>query len=67
MNKKEIISILHKENVLKDIDCGPTVVIVSNGKKNLLMRVKREGNHINVSIGKILRRTIRIPISEKEQ
>lgn len=67
MNRKEIISILYKENVLKDIDDGPTVVIVSNGKKNLLMRVKREGNYINVSIGKILRRTIRIPINEKEQ
>ena len=67
MNKKEIISILHKENVLKDIGSGPTVVVVSNGKKKLLMRVKRKGNHITVSTGRILRRTFRIPISKKEQ
>ena len=67
MNKKEIISVLHKENVLKDIGSGPTVVVVSNGKKILLMRVKRKGNHITVSIGRILGRTFRIPISEMEQ
>lgn len=64
MNKKEIISILHQRNLLDDIDSGPTVVVVSNGKKKTLMRVTKSGKHINVSIGKILRRTICIPISE---
>ena len=42
MNKKEIISVLHKENVLKDIGSGPTVIVVSNGKKNTTYASKTE-------------------------
>ena len=65
-DKKEIISILRQRNLLDNMDSGPTVAVISNGKKKVIIRVTMVGNHINISTGKILRRTMRIPISELE-
>lgn len=43
MNKKEIISIIRQRNLLDDLDSGPTVVVISNDKKKLFMRVTKSG------------------------
>lgn len=67
MNKEEIISILRKQNVMNDIVCGPTVLIISNKGKKIPVRVTLGKRYVNVSIGKVLRRIVRIPISEMEQ
>ncbi|MDO4669008.1 MAG: hypothetical protein Q4A63_04255 [Butyricicoccus pullicaecorum] len=67
MNKKEIISVLREQNILKDIDYGPLVMAVSNGRKKMLVTVRREGNRIQVSTGKIIRHKIQISIDEIEQ
>lgn len=65
MNKREIISILRQNINMEDIlDYGPTALLISEGKKTFLMHVARKENYIKVSTGNILRRTIRIPISE---
>lgn len=64
MTKKELIEIIQKENVLQDIDCGPTVLVVSKGKKDIQIRVVKKESYLNITIGKILKRKFRIPISE---
>ena len=67
IDKKEILSVLRAESVLKNIDCGPLVMAVANGRKKMLVTVMREGNHVQVSTGKIIRHKIRISIDEIEQ
>ena len=49
MDKKEIISILRQRNLLDNMDSGPTVAVISNGKKKVIIRVTMVGNHINIS------------------
>ena len=67
IEKKEILAVLREGNVLKNIDYGPLVMAVLNGRKKMLVTVIRKGNHIQVSTGKMIRHKIRISIDEIEQ
>ena len=67
MNKQELITMLKGENILEDIENGPTSVFLSNGKKNFLLQVKQVDNYIEVTTEKILKHKIRIPINDIEK
>ena len=67
MNKQELIAILKEENILEDIENGPTSVSLSDGKKNLLLQIKQVDDYIEVTTGKILKHKIRIPVSDIER
>lgn len=67
IDQKEILAVLREGNVLKNIDYGPSVMAVLNGRKKMLVTVIRKGNHIQVSTGKMIRHKIRISIDEIEQ
>ena len=66
MNKQEIIAMLKEENILEDIEDGPTAVALTDGKKDFLLQVKKIDDYIEVTTGKIFKRKIRIPISDME-
>ena len=66
MNKQEIIAMLKEENILEDIEDGPTAVALTDGKKDLLLQVNKIDDYIEVTTGKIFKRKIRIPISDME-
>ena len=67
MNKQELIAMLKEENILEDIENGPTSVSLSDGKKNFLLQIKQVDDYIEVTTGKILKHKIRIPISDLER
>lgn len=67
MNKQELIAILKEENILEDIENGPTSVALSDGKKNFLLQIKQVDDYIEVTTGKILKHKIRIPVSDIER
>ena len=67
MNKQELIAMLKEENILEDIENGPTSVSLSDGKKNLLLQIKQVDDYIEVTTGKILKHKIRIPVSDIER
>ena len=67
MNKQELIAMLKEENILEDIENGPTSVSLSDGKKNLLLQIKQVDDYIEVTNGKILKHKIRIPVSDIER
>ena len=67
MNKQELITMLKGENILEDIENGPTSVFLSNGKKNFLLQVKQVDNYIEVTTEKILKHKIRSPINDIEK
>ena len=66
MNKEKIVSILKEENILQEIDNGPTSFVLSEGKKDILLQVKRVDDYIEATTGKILKHKVRIPISDIE-
>ena len=67
MNQQKIIAMLKEENILEDIENGPTSVILSDGKKDFLLRIKQVDNYIEVTTGKVFKHKIRIPISDMER
>ena len=64
MNQQQIIAMLKEENLLEDIENGPTSVALSDGKKNFLLQIKQVDDYIEVTTGKVFKHKIRIPISD---
>lgn len=56
LKKKDIIKILNQERLFENIsDDGPMVVVISNGKKKIPIRIKKKKDFIKITTGKILR------------
>lgn len=63
MKKDEIKSTLKQVYISDD---GPTVVVVEKNKKQIPIKVIKKNDHIEVTIGKFIKRVIKIPINEIE-
>lgn len=63
MKKDEIKSTLKQVYISDD---GPTVVVVEKNKKQIPIKVIKKNDHIEATIGKFIKRVIKIPINEIE-
>ena len=67
MNRQKIIAMLKEENILEDIENGPTAVALTDGKKDFLLQIKKVDDYIEVTTGKVFKHKIRFPISDMER
>lgn len=65
MKKEEIKTVL-KQLHMPLHDDGPTVIIVEKEKKQTPIQVIKKKDHIEATTGKIIKKTIRIPLNELE-
>lgn len=64
MKKEDILLLLRQKNILKDIDNGPTAVMVmTRGRKSALI-ITKSGDYIKVKSGHFLKLTRKFLISE---
>lgn len=67
MKRKElhfqVLSALRKMNMsLEDLEDGPTVILVANGRRAIPVRIFKTGDCLKISTGKVLKRTTKIPL-----
>lgn len=65
MKKEEIKTVL-KQLPMPIHDDGPTVILVEKKKKQIQIKVIKKKDYIEATTGKIIKRTIRIPLDELE-